>query len=56
MVKKDTNFITVIYGEGISDDEAEAVCEGIRAKVNKGIEVSALKGDQPVYYYFISVE
>ena len=56
MVKKDTNFITVIYGEGISDDDAEAVCEGIRAKVNKGIEVSALKGDQPVYYYFISVE
>lgn len=56
MVKKDTNFITVIYGEGISEDEAEAVCEGIRAKVNKSIEVSALKGDQPVYYYFISVE
>ncbi|MBQ6929500.1 MAG: DAK2 domain-containing protein [Oscillospiraceae bacterium] len=56
MVKKDTNFITVIYGEGISDEDAEAVCEGIRAKVNKGIEVSALKGDQPVYYYFISVE
>ena len=56
MVKKDSNFITVIYGEGVSEDEAEAVCEGIRAKVNKGIEVSALKGDQPVYYYFISVE
>ncbi len=56
MVKKDTNFITVIYGEGISEDEAESVCEGIRAKVNKSIEVSALKGDQPVYYYFISVE
>ena len=56
MVKKDTNFITVIYGEGISEDDANAVCEGIRAKVGKNIEVSAIKGDQPVYYYFISVE
>ena len=56
MVKKDTNFITVIYGEGISEDDANAVCEGIRAKVAKHIEVSAIKGDQPVYYYFISVE
>ena len=56
MVNKDTNFITVIYGEGVSDEDAEAVCEGIRAKVGKAIEVSALKGDQPVYYYFISVE
>ncbi len=56
MVKKDTSFITVIYGEGISETEAEIVCEGIRAKVGKNIEVSAIKGDQPVYYYFISVE
>ena len=56
MVKKDTSFITVIYGEGISETEAEIVCEVIRAKVGKNIEVSAIKGDQPVYYYFISVE
>ena len=56
MVKKDSSFITVIYGEGISETEAEIVCEGIRTKVSKNIEVSAIKGDQPVYYYFISVE
>ena len=56
MVKKDSSFITVIFGEGISETEAEVVCEGIRAKVSKNIEVSAIKGDQPVYYYLISVE
>ena len=56
MVTKDSSFITVIYGEGIDETEAEIVCEGIRNKVSKNIEVSALKGDQPVYYYFISVE
>ena len=56
MVKKDSSFITVIYGEGISEEEAEIVCEGIRSKVSRSIEVSAIKGDQPVYYYFISIE
>ena len=56
MVNKDSSFVTVIYGEGISETEAEIVCENIRAKVGKNVEVSALKGDQPVYYYFISVE
>jgi dihydroxyacetone kinase-like predicted kinase len=56
---KDVNFITVIYGEGISEQDAEAVCENIRGKMARmGVEadVSAIPGGQPVYYYFISVE
>ncbi len=56
MVNKDSNFITVIYGEGISEEEANSVCTGIKAKISPSIEVSAIKGDQPVYYYLISVE
>ncbi len=56
MLKKDSSFVTVIFGEGISETEAEVVCEGIRAKAGKNVEVSAIKGDQPVYYYLISVE
>ena len=43
MVKKDTNFITVIYGEGISEDDANAVCEGIRAKVGKTSKLAQSK-------------
>ena len=56
---KDVNFITVIYGEGVSEKDAEAVCENIRGKMSRmGVEVdvSAIPGGQPVYYYFISVE
>ena len=56
---KDVNFITVIYGEGVSHRDAEAVCENIRGKMARmGVEVdvSAIQGGQPVYYYFISVE
>ena len=56
MIKKDSSFVTVIYGEGVSAEEAERVCEGIRAKAPKGVEISSIEGNQPVYYYIISVE
>ena len=53
---KDVNFITVIYGEDITEEEAEQVCDAIRAKAGDNVDVSAIPGGQPVYYYFISVE
>lgn len=53
---KDTSFITLMYGADTTEAEAEAVCEGIRAKLGNDIEVSAIAGGQPVYYYIISVE
>lgn len=56
MMTRDTSFVTIIYGEGISEEQAEAVCEKVRKHAPKTAEVSALKGDQPVYYYYISVE
>lgn len=56
MMKRDTSFVTVIYGEGITEQEAEKVCEEIRKRAPKNAEVSALEGNQPVYYYLISVE
>ncbi len=53
---KELNFVTVIYGEDVSEDEAEAVCESIRAKLGEDVDVSAIAGGQPVYYYFLSME
>ena len=56
---KDVNFITVIFGQDITEEEAEAVCDNIRdkmARMNVEVDVSAIPGGQPVYYYFISVE
>ena len=56
---QEVNFITVIYGQEITEEEAEAVCENIRnkmARMNVEVDVSAIPGGQPVYYYFISVE
>ena len=43
----------------ITEAEAEAVCENIRGKMsrmNVEVDVSAIPGGQPVYYYFVSVE
>ena len=53
---KELNFVTVIYGEDVTEADAEAVCERIRAKLGEDVDVSALPGGQPVYYYFLSME
>lgn len=56
MCKKDTNFITVISGCDVSEEDAARTTELVQAKCPAGIEVTHLNGDQPVYYYIISVE
>lgn len=53
---KEVNFVTVIYGEDVTEQAAEAVCDAIRAKLGEGVDVSAIPGGQPVYYYYLSVE
>ena len=56
MCKKDTNFITVISGCDVSEEDAARTTELVQAKCPAGIEVTHLNGGQPVYCYIISVE
>ena len=56
MCTKNSSFVTVIYGEDISDAQAEEVVSKLEEKLPNGIEISAIKGNQPVYYFIISVE
>ena len=56
MKKKDTQFITVISGCDVSDEEAEHTTEMVRTKCGGNVEVSHIRGGQPVYYYMISAE
>ena len=56
MCKKDTNFITVISGCDVSEEDAARTTELVQAKCPAGIEDTHLNGGQPVYYYIISVE
>mgnify|MGYP000007726659 CR=1 FL=1 len=48
-------FATVIYGEGVSEEQAAEV-ENLLHKENKEMEINVIDGGQPVYYYIISVE
>ena len=56
MCKKDSNFVTIISGCDVSDEDAEKVTEIVKAKCPNHVEVSHIRGGQPVYYYMISVE
>ncbi len=53
---KDVAFVTLMYGEGITEDAANAAKEAIAAKLGNDVEITVLAGGQPVYYYFISIE
>ena len=56
MCKKDSSFVTLISGCDVSDEDAERVTEVVKAKCPNHVEVSHIRGGQPVYYYMISVE
>ncbi len=53
---KSVSFITLISGEGVTEDQAEVVRATLAAKFGNDVEVTVVPGGQPVYYYFISIE
>ena len=56
MVSKSTGFVTLISGEDVTPDEAEALTAAVQSRLGSSVEVSHVRGGQPVYYYMISVE
>lgn len=50
-----TSVITLYAGEEVGDDEMEEMRSKIEEKF-EGIFVEAIRGNQPVYYYLISIE
>ena len=56
MIKRDSQFVTVIYGEDVSESDAAAVEEQLNAKFGQKVEITFVNGGQPIYYYIISVE
>ena len=49
------SYITVFYGEEVSDEQAQKALEIIEA-AKTGAEIVSIKGGQPIYSYIISVE
>ena len=56
MIDKDMSFVTLISGEGISDEDAAAAVEMLEDKFSDQVDITYIKGDQPIYYYIFSVE
>lgn len=56
MIKKDSQFVTVIYGEDIDDSQAANLESQLNEKFGNKVEITFISGGQPVYYYIISVE
>lgn len=55
LVSANSTFATIIYGEGVTEEEAAKVEELFR-KENHDLEITVIHGGQPVYYYILSVE
>ena len=56
MVTRDTSFITLIYGEDIEEEDAQKAFDELQDKFGSRADVSLVKGDQPVYYFILSIE
>ncbi len=56
MLRKESRFVTVIYGEGVTELQAAEVYEKIQAKADKHVEINLINGGQPVYSFLVSVE
>ena len=55
MAEGDSELISIYYGEDISKEDAASLLEKVEERF-PDIEVELEKGDQPVYYYIVSVE
>ncbi len=55
LVNGDTQFITVIHGADVSEEDAQKLLAQLESKY-QNLEVNLINGGQPVYYYIISVE
>ena len=55
MCDDDTEFLTVYYGEDVSEETAEELAEFLEEEY-PDVEISMKNGSQPLYYYILSAE
>jgi len=56
MVNRNTSFVTIIYGEDVTAEQANSAFNWIKNKVPSSTEVTLVNGGQPIYYFIISIE
>jgi DAK2 domain fusion protein YloV len=55
LIDEDTGVVTIIYGEGASNEQAEMISRFVESHY-PDVEIEVLSGGQPLYPYIISVE
>jgi hypothetical protein len=55
MHSAEDEIATILYGSGISGEDAEALASGLQRQY-PDVEFEVQYGGQPLYYYLISVE
>lgn len=56
MTNRDTSFLTLIYGDSISEEQAKYVYDTLSHKLGSKVDITLIDGGQPVYHFIISVE
>ncbi|SFB26994.1 DAK2 domain-containing protein [Clostridium frigidicarnis] len=55
MVDEDSSLITIFYGEDIDEDKANELSNQLE-ELYEDLDVQCYKGEQPLYYFLVSVE
>jgi dihydroxyacetone kinase-like predicted kinase len=56
MASRDTAFVTIIYGEDITEEQAQKLSDMLESRMGGDVEITLINGGQPVYYFIVSVE
>jgi DAK2 domain fusion protein YloV len=56
LADKSAAFVTLIYGEGVTAEQAESARAGLAEKLGSQVEINVVNGGQPIYHFIISVE
>lgn len=54
--RNQSSLVTIIYGEGATEEMAEDIQQRLADKYGDDVEFSIVNGGQPIYYFIISVE
>ena len=55
LMDEDISLVTLFYGEDVKAEDAEEARQAIEEKY-PDIDIDVIKGDQPIYYYILSLE
>lgn len=50
------SLITIIYGNGITQAQAESVQDMLQSKLGNDVDITVVEGGQPIYYFILAVE